>query len=273
MKKVVFAIGIIAAGLSLNACNKDSVDDGQASTDQEIQEEQLTQEELSQENDNEAEVTEGDSVDSDTTNTSVTEDAYVSVNEPIDFDMSTYNDVVGEIVENETLRKDMQDYLSDFYYNYYFFQSLDETGNVNGDNMVLFALSYIMQYENEELPFDADTYRLTIPVDQVQNVLHKYFYRELEQYKDYEAFNVIYTDHNYSVVVEDDRWDTHMAMPVIERIGDFTYLVSADILDDTEDKVLHRVVAVVDESPTGLHLMNFKIEEAVESADASESEE
>lgn len=197
-------------------------------------------------------------------------DAYPSVTEPIVFDPELFDESESEEIVDEAFINDVESYLSDFYYNYYFHTYLEEeTGIVTSQAMELFALSYIMQNENEELKFDVDTFRLYIPVKQVRAVVAKFFHRNLDVHNSYEDLLIEYDNDVYSIVVEDGTWDLELSITSVLKMGDFSYRVYADVIDTNYEVVRERIEAVIDETSDGLLIINYHKEE-VEVMDADE---
>jgi len=206
-----------------------------------------------------------DIVDSENDKKSPVADVYEAASQPIDFDMSKFEDVKPLLIEDKQVALDINNYLSDFYFNYFFTQGLDqETGNVTVDAMTLFALSYIMQHEYNELKFDHNTYTLYIPKDRVLEVIHKYFQRELDVFNVYEDLNIGLEDDTYSVVVPYGEWNVVHEVTSVERLGDFTLKVVADIKDESSGLVKEQVEAILEEENGQYVLVNYKIVEIKE---------
>lgn len=189
------------------------------------------------------------------------DDAYPVASEPIDFDYSEFEGTEPTVITDDAVIADLGDYLYHFYFNYYFVHGLEEeTGNVGIDAMTLFALSYIMQYEYNELEFDAETFTLYIPEEYVIQKVEKVFLRQLDMFKAYEDLGIGYEDELYSVNVEDGIWDVDMVVNKVEKLGDFTFRVTADIISKTSGRVKEQVLAIVDESLNGHVLVNYSVE-------------
>lgn len=284
MKKRILLLFLTSSLLLVPGCQKDTSDDIYGSETEIIQ----------QNDDSESDVTEGKVTENneeivdlaeettlteeiDTTESQITEtleedleqtpveDVYESASEPITFDISEFEGVEPLLITDEEITDDLEKYLYNFYFNYYFTMGLEEeTGNVGIDAMTLFALSYIMQNENEELKFEWDTYTLYIPMDHVRNVVAKYFYRDLDVFNVYEDLNILFDDEIYTVVVEDGAWDVDFKVSQIEKLGDFTYKVTCDITSKSSGRLKEQVEAIVDESHEGHVLINYSLKEIEE---------
>ncbi len=193
------------------------------------------------------------------------DDVYEFASEPVEFDFSAFEGIEPLVVEDEETIGILQAYLEDFYFNYYFYEGVDkESGNIGADAMTLFALSYIMQYEREELRFDYENFILFIPADHVISVIQEYFYRQLDVFEGYEELGISYEDDMYSVIVEGGEWDVDLEVDTVEKLGDFTYLVKCNAVSKASGMVRETVEAVVDESHEGLVLINYIVDEAEE---------
>lgn len=189
-------------------------------------------------------------------------DAYTSVSVPIEYDPNLFDAVEAEIITETSFIVEIEDYLKDFYFNYYFLNSLEEeTGTVTAQSMELFALSYIMQNENQELKFDVDTFRLYIPVNHVRTTVAKYFHRNLDVYNSYEDLGILYEKDMYSIIVEDGTWDVDFKVTSIAKMGDFSYRVEAEAVDADYDVVREQIEVIVDETADGFLVVNYHVTE------------
>ena len=85
------------------------------------------------------------------------------------------------IVTDEKLITEIKSFLKPFYYNYLFDGT--ETGNISDSDMQLFAISFVYQYEYNELPFDAQKFILYIPDKNVTEVIQRFFDYEFINHK------------------------------------------------------------------------------------------
>jgi len=256
MKKIVIAFLMLFIILSIIGCKKKNVDDdvyGSGNDGKVIVEEGIK--EPVEEPIIEEPVIEEPVIEEVVEETPV-EDVYEAASVPIDFDFKTLYGLEPVLVEDEILKEELQEYLKTFYFNYYFSQNVDtESGDIEIDAMTLFAVSYIMQHENEELKFDYESYKLYIPKEHVINVVQKYFHRQLDVFNTYETYDIGYEDDLYSVVVEDGKWDVDLSIASIEKLGDFTYKVVGELTSRTSGRVKERIEAIIDESHDGQHIL------------------
>jgi len=188
------------------------------------------------------------------------DDVYTLASEPIDFDYSQFDEIVPQEVTDESVLSEIEEYLSDFYFNYYFLDGVsEETGEVGIDAMTLFSLSYIMQHEYDELRFDYDTYQLFIPKQHVIDIVEKYFYRRLDVFNSYEDLDIFYSNDTFIVKVEASEWDVDFHLSKVEKLGDFTYRVSCKTTNKTTGLDEQQIVAIVDESHDGYVLINYSV--------------
>lgn len=187
-----------------------------------------------------------------------TEDVYVSADEPFDLDLSLLNVDTAEAISDPVIKEELMKYLEVFYYNYYFPQAYQqETGEIDARAMTLFALSYIMQHEPEELKFDHETYELYIPKENVVRVVERFFYRELQSFTGYEDLNIQYVNGEYIVVVEIGVWEETIEYNSLLKWGDFTYKVGFNIKDEN-GIVIGKIEAIVDKSENNYVLVNYR---------------
>jgi len=190
------------------------------------------------------------------------EDVYELASVPVIFDEASIDPAQLTPVTDPVVIASIEEYIKHFHYNYFFHNGINsENGNVEIDAMTLFALSYIMQNEHNELRFDSTNFRLYIPKNHVIEVVQKFFYRQLDMFKAYPDLKIDYADEVYSVVVPDEEWNDDIKAESIEKLGDFTYKVTCTVTDRTTLKVIKKIHSIIDESKDGPVLVNYKVEE------------
>lgn len=190
------------------------------------------------------------------------EDTYELASVPIDFDPASIETADLQVVTDTEQISKIDAYIENFHYNYYFLKGINaENGNVEVDAMTLFALSYIMQNEHNELQFDSNTFTLYIPKNHVIEVIQRFFYRQLDVFKAYPDLKIDYKDEEYAVIVEDEVWDDDLTTDTVEKMGDFTYKVTCSVTSRTTNTVIQKIHAIVDETKDGLVLVNYKVED------------
>ncbi len=277
MRRYIIIIMIMMLILALAGCKKSPAEDAYdkdavESPGQEIQEdsglvdtenkmeESDASDSLEEDTDSEGEQLNEEVVENEETMETPTEDTYPSASEPIAFDYAELEGMEPLEITDPVLIDELESYLYDFYFNYYFQYGLEEeTGNVGIDAMTLFALSYIMQYEYNELEFDTDNFTLYIPKEYVVQKVEKVFLRKLDVFKSYEDLGITYLDDKYRVNVEDGVWDVELSVTKVEKLGDFTYRVTADLTGLTSGRVKEEVQAIIDESQNGHVMVNYHI--------------
>lgn len=190
------------------------------------------------------------------------EDTYELASVPIDFDPASVETAELQAVTDTEVISKIDAYIENFHYNYYFLKGINaENGNVEVDAMTLFALSYIMQNEHNELRFDSNTFTLYIPKNHVIEVVQRFFYRQLDVFKAYPDLKIDYKDEEYAVIVEDEIWNDDLTTDSVEKMGDFTYKVTCSVTSRTTNTVVKKIHAIVDETKDGLVLVNYKVED------------
>ncbi len=193
------------------------------------------------------------------------EDVYESASEPIEFDFTQLEGIEPTEIDDEVIKSEIYDYIKPFYFNYFFELGLnEETGNVESDAMTLFALSYILQNEHNELRFEPSTFTLFIHKDHVIDVVQKYFYRQLDVFNEYEDLKISFKDDTYSVFVPIDEWDVDLRLASVEQLGDFTYKVLAEAVSKNSDRVLEQIDIIIDKSHDGYVIINYSKSEREE---------
>lgn len=107
-----------------------------------------------------------------------------------------------------------------FYYNNYFSGAIKEYAiaiekgsfmpNISNDTMLQFALSYVMQYENEELMFDYDTFRIQIPKSMPEVAIERFFYKKMEAIKPYPEKEIYLVEDEYTMDLIAKDWDYYL---------------------------------------------------------------
>lgn len=190
------------------------------------------------------------------------DDTYELASVPVEFDPSVLETTELAVVTDTEIIAKIEKYIQSFHYNYFLLSGINpETGNIDIDAMTLFALSYIMQNEHNELRFDSSTFRLYIPTNHVAEVVQRFFYRKLDVFNVYPDLNIELNEEVYSAEVPDEEWNDDLSTDLVEKMGDFTYKVTCSVTNRTSGTVVQKIVAIIDESKDGLVLVNYKVEE------------
>ncbi len=123
--------------------------------------------------------------------------------------------------------------------------------------MALFALSYIVQNEYNELRFEPSTFTLFIPKEHVIDIVQKYFYRQLDVFSDYEDLKISFKDEIYSVFIPIDEWDVEFRIASVEQLGDFTYKVIGEAISLNSGLVKEQIDVIIDKSHDGYVIINY----------------
>lgn len=267
MKKSIIVFLMLLIIVSIVGCKSETVTEDIYKDQEEVIEEVIepAEEELSPEPSPEVEEVEVvEEVIEEVIETPV-EDVYESASEPIDFDLTELEGIEPTEVVDEAITAEIFDYLEPFYFNYFFELGVnEETGNVESDAMTLFALSYIVQHEYNELRFEPSTFTLYIPKEHVIDVVHKYFYRHLDVFNDYEDLKIVFKDDIYEVFVPIDEWDVDFRIASVEQLGDFTYKVLGEAVSKNSERVKEEVDVIIDKSHDGYVIINYVTNEVEE---------
>lgn len=165
--------------------------------------------------------------DQTTTNAdTVTDDVYGSnLNNDIGNAMDA---TTGIVVSDEALIENLTEFTERFFYNY-LFNPTSEDGKLSESDMQLFAISYIYQYEYNELKFDTENFILYIPEKNVTDVIKRFFNYEFINH-DYPADEAIdYKDGYYLVAARDGVFEDEAVVTKITKISDYNYKVVFEV--------------------------------------------
>ncbi len=266
MKKKVTIVLIGMMSLSLISCSKDKELDTVVDT---VIEETGTSEGEENTLIEGEKIDETVEIDSENIEQNVVEKALPLTSEEIDYDIESLLQIEGAMVDDAAFLARIEKYMSTLYYNYFFPKSIPETGYVKGKSMEVFALSHIMQYDQEGLNFDYSTYELKIPSAKVAEVVETYFQRELDIHNSYDGFRVIYNVEQdmYAVRVEDDVWDVDIVLKEIRQLNSTMYRVLCD-LSRREDQVVEEqveaIITMENETPVVIYYKTRAVEVVTE---------
>jgi hypothetical protein len=264
MKKAIILVLIGVISLNLSACKKDVSQDVYANA-------AIVEENTNGEDHAATEIMKIDEV----TQEVIEEEVEVSVNypvasDPIDYGVEALKAIEGERVEDEDIHASIEALIRKIYYNYYFTPSIDmESGLIDASNMALFSIAYIMQHDNEGLPFDYASYQLSIPNEKVAEIVAEYFKRDLDIHGSYEDFKIEYNEEKecYKVIVEDDQWDVDLVMNEIRQLNDTTYRVICDLprkISGVIEQQIEAMITYEEETPIMIYYMIRDKEETTE---------
>ena len=194
----------------------------------------------------------------------------------VDYGLEELKNIEGKKVENLEIQPEIEELLHSMYYNYFFTPSINmETGRIEASNMALFAISYIMQHDNEGLPFDYATYELTIPEEKVSEVVAQYFQRSLDIHQSYEAYKVHYDDEKkiYTVIIEDSQWEVDCKLNEIRQLNDTTYRITCDLpkkINAETEQQIEAIITYEDETPV---LIFYNIRDAKQVTEEDQTED
>lgn len=135
---------------------------------------------------------------------------------------------------DEGLKADAMVLVEKLYFNF-FFEPDTVRGEITEDDMLSFAISYIYQYEYNELRFDSDTFTLFIPEENISSVIRRFFDYEFTNHRYPALDKVTYEDGFYLVPAQDIHFADKPVLKKINRIDEATYKVFfADTSSDYE---------------------------------------
>lgn len=102
----------------------------------------------------------------------------------------------GKKITNEGLLNELNEFVSDFYFNF-LFSPKSETGIITEADMKLFAVSHIFQFDNQDLRFDSEKFVLYIPKEKVAKTIKLYFDYEIKEHNSPENPNITYAEGYY----------------------------------------------------------------------------
>lgn len=269
MKRLIIVCLMLFMILSIAGCKKESVSDDIYKDKEDIVQEEVIEEVVVEEVDEDVSPEPSPRIEEpikeEVLEETPVDDVYESASEPIDFDLTEFEGVEATEVVDQVIKDELYEYLKTFYFNYFFEDGVnEETGNVESDAMTLFALSYIVQKEHNELRFDPSTFTLYIPKEHVIEVVQKYFYRQLDVFKEYEELRISFEDDIYAVYVPIKEWDVDFRIASVEQLGDFTYKVIGEALSKNSDRVKEEIHAIIDISKDGYVIINYSTNEVEE---------
>lgn len=208
MKKIVVLVLMIVFLGSLAACKKETknpeqTEEPQATTD--------TNETI-------------EKTDEPTETGTITKDVYVDQTTEQTNDGIDYSAATGTIVTDEVIKNDLQLFVEKFYFNY-LFKTASPEGVLTEGEMQLFAISYIYQFEHQELTFDASSFVLYIPEERVSEVIERFFDVEFTNHRFPEETNITYENGYYLMPARDDAFGTPPVITQIMQISDFDYKI------------------------------------------------
>lgn len=172
-------------------------------------------------------------------------------------DTTDYQAATGTEILDEALMAEIQTVVEKFYYNF-FFSPNTENGQITEDDMLLFAISYIYQYEYNELRFDSDTFILYIPEENVASVIRRFFGYDFTNHRYPALDKVTYEDGFYLVPAQDDNFGEKPTVVKVLQIAENSYKVFIKdpqeinyevVLEKQEDRLVMRNYKKIENKP------------------------
>lgn len=249
-KRIISILLIMIMILSITGCKKDN-----DNNIEEVNNEQatVTKVQPSEEN-NEEHVEEVTDEEPPT----VEEDVYGNnTTEAVDDNIT---DTIGEVspVTDEDLKEQIKQYFEKFYYNIMFMPE-SETGEITESDMQLFAISFIYQYEYNELRFDAEKFVLYIPEENVTEVINRFFDYEFIDHGNPADSMITYEDGFYLMPGVDKEWDKPELIEVT-KTSDFGYKALFEITSEiqaVDDPTMYYEI-IIEERESRFVMLNYK---------------
>lgn len=259
-KKLVLCIVVIII-IGLSGCKKTPTKDlyGDAQIESTEQNTQVS-EELAEEN----------AVSEEESDT-VIEDVYGDDNQPVEVEESDLQDIVvtAELVTDEDFRDKVLNYIEKFYYNLYFGKSNLENG-IEESDMTKFAIYYIYQNEYHELKFNTSLFVLYVPDKRVEELVRKYFDKNVTGHHTFEEEGIVYEDGYYLMPAVNTGWSESVVLDDISVAGDFAYEVAFSVHNE-EGAVIEKYKAMLEVREGRFVLGSYYPTEEI-NADDSEAE-
>lgn len=134
----------------------------------------------------------------------------------------------GEAAKQE-LEKQIANVIDKLYFNFYF--QPDETGIISERDRIRFAISYIYQYEYQELKIDTTNFEVYIPLEHVNEIVLKFFDTKVTAHENIE---LPFNGEDYVVPMKDSIWDNGVEIKIIDIFTEdsLEYLVEFHVVKD-----------------------------------------
>lgn len=165
-------------------------------------------------------------------------------------------DVTAEVtdVTNEGLLSEFQGFIEKFYYNF-LFKPQSETGELTETDMQLFAISFIYQFEYNELRFDSEKFVLYIPEANVTEVIKRFFNYDFTAHKYPENSPITYENGYYLMKARDEDFG---AKPVIKEALQLSSNSYKIVFGSSDTIVKDYYEAIIEEKAGRWVLLNYK---------------
>ncbi|PKM94250.1 MAG: hypothetical protein CVU84_12380 [Firmicutes bacterium HGW-Firmicutes-1] len=161
----------------------------------------------------------------------------------------------GTIVTNEGLLTELQGFVEKFYYNF-LFKPQAENGKLTDTDMQLFAISFIYQFEYNELRFDSEKFVLYIPEANVTEVIKRFFDYDFTTHKYPENSPITYEDGYYLMKARDVNFG---AKPVIKealQLSEHSYKI---VFGSSDANVKEKYEAIIEDRDGRWVVISYKI--------------
>ncbi len=155
----------------------------------------------------------------------------------------------------DELSAEIMDFIDPIYFNVIFGANSYDDGITEND-MKLFAISYIYQYEYEEYKFDTEKFILYIPAKKVEEVVKKYFDVELSEHSSFEDDGILFERGFYLMPAADMNWSEKLIIESIENLEDGS--IEVKIMFDSPDGALPKKLLTIKRLEDRFILLGYK---------------
>ncbi len=157
-------------------------------------------------------------------------------------------------LDEKTIKK-LLEFINPIYYNVIFGSKSYDDGITEKD-MMLFAISYIYQYEYSELKFDTSNFILHVPAKRVDELVKEYFDVEVKEHQSFDDDGITYKSGFYLMPAADNVWNEKMIVESVKMTDDKTYELR--IMFDSPDGALPKKVLTVEERDGRFILIDYR---------------
>ncbi|PKM52273.1 MAG: hypothetical protein CVV02_02605 [Firmicutes bacterium HGW-Firmicutes-7] len=165
-------------------------------------------------------------------------------------------------VTNEGLLSELEGFIEKFYYNF-LFSPQSETGELTNTDRQLFAISFIYQFEYNELRFDSDRFVLYIPEENVTEVIKRFFDYDFTAHSYPENSPITYENGYYLMKARDEEFGAKPKIKEAFQVSSQSYKI---VFSSSDENVKEHFEAIVAEREGRWVVTNYKCVKEIETA-------
>lgn len=158
--------------------------------------------------------------------------------------------------ETEKLNQ-VKGFIEFFHYNY-LFKANNETGAIDELQMQAFAISYIYQYEHQELVFDTDTFILHMPFELVEDVIKKFFDVDFTNHGAWKDETIKMENGEYLMPAKETGWTSELVLKTAKKVSDFNTEVTCEVVSPDTKSVKLIITALIEDRNGRMIMKNYK---------------